>query len=99
MTVNTLGSDERTAKPRNAAWLWPVLSWSSIWFVTGRLEKPGARLLRLLALTLALAIWVNLQPEGSEASPAAGALGNWIGGRMVSTLGRFLSVLVVAPLA
>src|SRR5262249_21304048 len=152
MTVNTLGSDERAANPRNAAWLWRllpvavsmfalsalvsyqlhtnggqpaqsvlpravvaiytffgfvpaffffllVLSWSSIWFVTGRLEKPGARLLRLLALTLALAIWVNLQPEGSEASPAAGALGNWIGARMVSTLGRFLSVLVVAPLA
>jgi hypothetical protein len=152
MTVNTLGSDERAAKPRNAAWLWPllpvavsmfalsalvtyqlhangdqlaqsvlqravvgiyrffgfvpaffffllVLSWSSIWFVTGRLEKPGTRVLRLLALTLALAIWVNLQPAGSEASPAAGALGNWIGGRMVTTLGRFLSVLVVAPLA
>ena len=74
-----------------------VLSWSSIWLVTGKLERPGSILLRLCGLTLALAIWVNLRAEPGEVLPHAGALGAWIGGRMVSVLGYFLSVVIVAP--
>jgi DNA segregation ATPase FtsK/SpoIIIE-like protein len=76
-----------------------VISWSSIWFFTGRLERPRMRLGRLLALTLALAVWVNLQPSGSEPSLAAGVLGYYIGTSMVNMLGYFLSVLLVAPMA
>ncbi|GDY03799.1 hypothetical protein LBMAG49_31280 [Planctomycetota bacterium] len=76
-----------------------VISWSSIWFFTGRLERPRTRLGRLLALTLALAVWVNLQPSGSEPSLAAGVLGYYIGTSMVNMLGYFLSVLLVAPMA
>src|SRR5262245_51464678 len=75
-----------------------VLSWSSIWFFTGKLERPGALLLRLLGLTLALAIWVNLRADAGEALPHSGALGAWIGGRMVGALGTVLSTLLVAPL-
>src|SRR5262245_62156665 len=75
-----------------------VLSWSSIWFFTGRLDRPGPLLLRLLGLTLALAIWVNLRADAGEAPPHAGALGAWIGTRMVSALGVVLSTLLVAPL-
>ena len=55
-------------------------------------------LFRSLGLTLALSIWVNLQPEGAEPSPAAGQLGSWLGGRMLSLLGHFFSVVLVAPL-
>jgi len=75
-----------------------VLSWSSIWFFTGRLERRGPLLLRLLGLTLALAIWVNLRADATEAPPHAGVLGAWIGQRMVSALGVVLSTLLVAPL-
>lgn len=75
-----------------------VLSWSSIWFVTGKLERPVALLVRLLGLTLALAIWVNLRADTGESLPHSGALGAWIGGRMVSALGTVLSTLLVAPL-
>lgn len=75
-----------------------VLSWSSIWFVTGKLERPGALLVRLLGLTLALAIWVNLRVDTGEVLPHSGALGAWIGGSLVSVLGTVISTLLVAPL-
>lgn len=75
-----------------------MLSWSSIWFLTGKIERPFQRVLRLAGLTLALAIWVNLQPDGAEPSPAAGQLGSWLGSRLVSLLGHFFSVVLVAPL-
>ena len=75
-----------------------VLSWSSIWLVTGRLERPGIIALRLGGLTLLLAIWVNLRVDPSVAMPHSGALGAWIGTRMVSVLGYFVSVMLVAPL-
>src|SRR5262245_54675622 len=75
-----------------------VLAWSTIWLVTGKLERPGTRVVRLLGLTLALAIWVNLRADTGEPLPHSGALGTWIGGRMVSALGTVLSTLLVAPL-
>jgi hypothetical protein len=75
-----------------------VLAWSSIWFLTGRIDRPGIRLLRLLGLTLSLAIWVNLRAEPATAPAHAGAIGAWIGGRMVSALGYVLSTLIVAPI-
>ncbi len=75
-----------------------VLSWSTIWFVTGKLERPGARLLRLLGLTLSLAICANLWTRPGEVLPHSGALGAWLAGRMVSVLGAVLSTLLLVPL-
>jgi len=71
-----------------------VFTWSSIWFVAGSIEQPSRKLLRVLGLTLALAVFGNLDAS----APHTGALGAWIGGGMSSVLGSFLSHLVMAPL-
>jgi hypothetical protein len=71
-----------------------VFTWSSIWFVAGSIEQPSRKLLRVLGLTLALAVFGNLDAS----APHTGALGAWIGGGLSSVLGSFLSHLVMAPL-
>ncbi|MGE3175522.1 MAG: DNA translocase FtsK [Planctomycetota bacterium] len=70
-----------------------VFAWSTVWFRTGTLERPGAKLGRALGMTLALTIFLNL--DGPLAH--TGSIGAWIGGRMVSVLGSFLSYLLVLP--
>jgi hypothetical protein len=71
-----------------------VFTWSSIWFVAGSIEQPSRKLLRVLGLTFALAVFGNLDAS----APHTGALGAWIGGGLSSVLGSFLSHLVMAPL-
>lgn len=71
-----------------------VFAWSSIWFVSGSIDRPGKKLLRVLGLTVALAVFGNLD----AAAPHTGALGAWIGGGMASLLGSFLSHLLMAPI-
>lgn len=71
-----------------------VLSWSSIWFITGRLATPWGRLLRVLTAAVALALLVNL---GSTPNPDGGMLGHFLVPRLVRSLGFALTtVLVVA---
>lgn len=76
-----------------------ALTWGSIWFLTGKVEQPVKRLVRLLVLTLALAIWVNLRSEAAAPVAGTGAVGAWIAGRMMGVFGYILSTLVVAPVA
>ncbi len=76
-----------------------VLSWSSIWFITGSLAEPVARLGRLLLLTLALAVLVNLQPEMGPAASHSGVIGHFLASRLESIFVYTLSTLLVAPLA
>jgi len=71
-----------------------VFAWSSIWFVAGSIERPLQKLARVFLLTLALAVFGNLDASASH----TGALGAWIGGGLSSVLGSFLSHLVMAPL-
>lgn len=74
-----------------------TLAWGSIWFLTGEVRDPGRRFLRLLALTLALAILVNLRADGGPAPAHTGIIGAWIAERM--PFGFVLNTLIVAPLA
>jgi hypothetical protein len=76
-----------------------TLTWGSIWFLTGRIERPGMRGLRLVGLTLALAILVNLRADGAAALPHSGAIGGFIASRMLHVFGYVVSTLVVAPAA
>ena len=71
-----------------------VFAWSSIWFVAGTIDKPLQKLGRVFLLTLALAVFGNLDASAAH----TGALGSWIGGGLSSVLGSFLSHLVMAPL-
>ena len=71
-----------------------VFAWSSIWFVAGSIERPLQKLARVFLLTLALAVFGNLDASAAH----TGALGAWIGGGLSSVLGSFLSHLVMAPL-
>lgn len=71
-----------------------VFAWSSIWFVAGTIDKPLHKLSRVFLLTLALAVFGNLDASAAH----TGALGSWIGGGISSVLGSFLSHLVMAPL-
>jgi hypothetical protein len=71
-----------------------VLAWSSIWWVAGSIEAPGKKLARVFALTLALAVFGNLDEPGLH----TGALGAFLGGGLVSIFGSFLSHLLLAPL-
>ena len=76
-----------------------VLSWSSIWFITGSLSEPVGRLGRLLLLALSLAVLVNLQPEMGPGASHGGVIGHFLAVRLQSIFGYTLSTLLVAPLA
>ena len=74
-----------------------VLAWSSIWFVRGELERPGARILRLLGFTLATAILVNLR--GDDGLPPAvhtGVIGHWLASRLMHVFTYVPSILMVS---
>lgn len=76
-----------------------LLTWSTIWFCTGELERKGTRLLRLLMTTLMLAILWGIRRDGSAPQPQDGAFGVWIGERLVSVLGHTFSSLLMTVLA
>lgn len=71
-----------------------VFAWSSIWFVAGSIDRPAHKLLRVFGLTVALAVFGNLDASAAH----TGALGAWIGGGMSSVFGSFLSHLLMAPI-
>lgn len=71
-----------------------VLAWSSIWWATGTIEQPGKKLARIGYLTLALAVFGNLDTAG----PHTGALGAFLGGGLTAVFGSFLGHLLMAPL-
>ncbi len=70
-----------------------VFAWSSIWFVVGSVDQPVRKLLRVLGLTIALAVFGNLDAS----APHTGALGAWLGAGLTSLLGSFLGHLLMAP--
>jgi hypothetical protein len=71
-----------------------LLTWSSIWFATGRLDRPVSRLARLLAVAVLLGVFLNLG-DGSV-SPAAhkGALGAWLAQAMFAWFGYLASLVL-----
>lgn len=72
-----------------------VLIWGTIWLVTGKLERPFARLGRLGAMLLMLGIFLNLGDGGVAPAPNKGALGAWFAENLVGTFGYIPSLIVV----
>jgi hypothetical protein len=75
-----------------------TLTWSSIWFLTGRVERPLSRLARIGALGLSLAILVNLRIDGVHPS-GAGELGALLASRLASVISPAISIFAVAVAA
>ncbi|MHC5065083.1 MAG: DNA translocase FtsK [Planctomycetota bacterium] len=74
-----------------------IMAWSSIWFFTSRIEKPGSRVLKILALTLCLSILVSFGDGGSL--EGGSSLGGALAGRLVYVFGFTFSSLLVAAAA
>ncbi len=72
-----------------------VMAWSSIWFFSSRIEKPGSRVLKILALTLCLSILVSLKTEGVNPEQG-GILGRALAGRLMYVFGYTFTSLLVA---
>lgn len=72
-----------------------VFAWSLIWFVTGVLERPVSRLVRLLVMAVMLGVFLNLGDGGVVREPHKGAFGAWLAGRLVSAIGYLPSLAVV----
>ena len=72
-----------------------VFAWSLIWFVTGVLDRPGVRLVRLLVMAVMLGLFLNLGDGGVAWEPHKGAFGAWLGGRLVAAVGYVPSLVLV----
>jgi len=72
-----------------------AVTWSTIWFVTGRLERPLVRIGRLFAMTVMLGVFLNLGEGGVTAAVHKGELGAWLAGTLVSAVGYFPSIVMV----
>ena len=72
-----------------------ALTWSSIWFVTGQLERPVSRVLRLLAMTLMLGVFLNVGDGGVSWQPHKGELGAWFAGHLLAAFGYLPSLVLV----
>ncbi len=72
-----------------------VLAWSSIAFLTGRIDRPWIRLARIGALGLCLSILVSLRVDGTVPA-SAGTVGAFFAVRLSAVLGTTLSILLVA---
>jgi ribosomal protein S25 len=72
-----------------------LLTWSSIWFVTGRLERPLVRTGRLLAMAVMLGVFLNLGDGGVSAAVHKGAVGAWFAGCLVAAIGYYPSIVLV----
>ena len=76
-----------------------LLIWTSIWFFAGRIERPWTRLVRLLATTVMLGVFLNIGESGADASiapaPHLGQLGAFLASRMVGAFGYYPSLVLV----
>jgi hypothetical protein len=72
-----------------------VFAWSLIWFVTGVLEKPVSRVVRLLVMAVMLGVFLNLGDGGVVSEPHKGAFGAWLAGRLVGAIGYVPSLVMV----
>lgn len=72
-----------------------LLTWGSIWFVTGSCERALARLGRLFAMVVMLGVFLNLGDGGVSPAFHKGELGAWLGGHLVSVLGYYPSLVAV----
>jgi hypothetical protein len=74
-----------------------VFAWSSIWAVTGILERPVARLGRLLVMALMVGVFLNLGSGGVASGVHTGAFGSWVASRLIIGIGYVFSIVLVGP--
>ncbi|MCU0865433.1 MAG: hypothetical protein MUC36_16740 [Planctomycetes bacterium] len=72
-----------------------TLTWSSIWFATGKVDRPLGRLGRLLAMTVMIGILINLGHGGVAPEVHKGELGAWLAEHLYNSFGYLPSLLVV----
>ena len=72
-----------------------VTVWSVLWYVTGTLDRPLARLGRLVAMTVMLGMFLNIGDGGVAPAANKGELGAWLAGVMVGAFGYWPSLLLV----
>lgn len=72
-----------------------VTVWSVLWFATGRLERPLARLGRLVAMAVLVGVALNLGAGSVAPGPQKGELGAWLGAVLVGMVGYYPSLLLV----
>lgn len=72
-----------------------VIVWSTIWLVVGQIDRPGARLFRLVAMAIMLGVFLNLGDGGVSPALHKGALGAWLAETLVGAFGYWPSLLLV----
>jgi hypothetical protein len=75
-----------------------VLTWSTIWLVTGRLERPIGRLCRLAAMAVLLGVFLNLGDGGVAPAVHKGTLGAWFAETLVAAF-TYMPALVLVFIA
>lgn len=75
-----------------------VAVWSVIWSVRGVLERPLSKLVRLVAMTLMIGIWVNLGDGGVAPALHKGAIGAWFAEALHGSFGYWPSLLLVGAM-
>lgn len=68
--------------------------WSSIWFLTGRVDRPLGRLFRILALGFCLAVLVGLRGDGASIE-SGGRIGSYLAQRLGDALSPGLATFLV----
>lgn len=72
-----------------------VILWSTIWLAVGKLDRPVARLLRLMAMAVMLGVFLNLGDGGVSPALHKGAIGAWFAETLVGAIGYWPSLLLV----
>ncbi len=72
-----------------------VAAWSSVWLLTGELQRPVSRLLRITSMSVLVGIFLNLGEGGVSPGVHKGELGAWLAFGLWQWFGYVPSLVVV----
>lgn len=72
-----------------------VAAWSSVWLLTGELQRPVGRLLRITSMAVLVGIFLNLGEGGVSPGVHKGELGAWLAFGLWQWFGYVPSLVVV----